>query len=191
MLASIHPLGERARHNRWGLTVAAHVVGSWAGAAAVFAAAGLLGTVASAPIGVAVPGMVAAAALEVRALRGGRVPGPRRQVNEDWLNRYRGWVYGAGFGVQLGAGFTTIVTSAALYAAVGLTVVAASLGTGLLVGTVYGLGRALPLVAAGRVTRPEHLRALHARRGRGARPVQLGVVVGLWALTGLVAVGAA
>ena len=46
-----------------------------------------------------------------------RVPGPRRQVNERWLDEYRGWVYGLGFGAQLGLGVTTIVTSAATYVA--------------------------------------------------------------------------
>lgn len=36
-----------------------------------------------------------------------RLPGPARQVDEDWLARYRGWVYGAGFGTQLGLGVVT------------------------------------------------------------------------------------
>ena len=38
--------------------------------------------------------------------------GRRRQVNEDWMARYRGWAYGAGFGLQLGLGVVTIVTTA-------------------------------------------------------------------------------
>ena len=42
-------------------------------------------------------------------------PGPRRQVNERWLDEYRGWVYGLGFGAQLGLGVTTVITSAATY----------------------------------------------------------------------------
>ena len=46
---------------------------------------------------------------------GRRLPGPRRQVDERWLHRYRGWVYGAGFGVQLGLGVATVVTTSAVY----------------------------------------------------------------------------
>ena len=37
------------------------------------------------------------------------VPGPRRQVDERWLDRYRGWVYGVGYGSQLGLGIVTVV----------------------------------------------------------------------------------
>jgi hypothetical protein len=180
MLASIHPLGERARHNRWGLTVAAHLLGSWAGGVAVFGALGLLGTVVSLPVEVAVPGMAGAVGLELWALRPDRrVPGPRRQVNEDWLNRYRGWVYGAGFGFQLGVGLATIVTSAALYAALLLTLLSHSAGAGVVAGTVYGLGRAAPLVGAWRVRRPEQLAAFHRRSQRLAGPVRMAAVAGL------------
>ena len=46
-----------------------------------------------------------------------RVPGPRRQVDENWLVTYRGWVYGAGFGAQLGLAFVTIVTASATWVA--------------------------------------------------------------------------
>src|SRR5437764_34818 len=144
MLASIHPLGERARHNRWGLTAGAHALGLWVGALAVFGAAGLLGTVVRLPVQLAVPGTVAAAGLELWALRGGRIPGPRRQVNEDWMRRYRGWVYGAGFGLQLGAAVATIVTSAAVYLALWLTVLEPR--AALAAGTVFGVGRALPVL---------------------------------------------
>ena len=48
---------------------------------------------------------------------GSRVPGPRRQVDENWLATYRGWVYGAGFGAQLGVAFATIVTASATWIA--------------------------------------------------------------------------
>jgi hypothetical protein len=185
MLASIHPLGERARHNRWGLTVTAHTLGSWAGAVAVFGLAAALGMVVDVPAALAAPAALIAAAFDLRALRGRAVPGPRRQVNEDWLNRYRGWVYGAGFGLQLGSAVSTIVTSAAVYLALVLTAVVGDLGAGVLVGSVYGLGRALPLWSARAVQQPEHLVVFHVHRGRAAWPVQL------WSLAGLVGVAAA
>ncbi len=46
---------------------------------------------------------------------GVRLPFHRRQVNERWLDRYRPWVYGAGFGWQIGCGLATYITSAAVY----------------------------------------------------------------------------
>ena len=51
--------------------------------------------------------------LDVR-LGGVGLPSMRRQVNEEWLNRYRGWVYGLGFGAQVGTGVLTIVTISAV-----------------------------------------------------------------------------
>ena len=44
-------------------------------------------------------------------------------MNEEWLTSYRGWVYGAGFGAQLGTGVVTIVTSPIVYGVVLLAVV--------------------------------------------------------------------
>src|SRR4051812_37518215 len=122
MLSSIHPLGERARNNRWAITTTAYLIGSAAGGALVGAAAGAIGQRLGVPTGSA-PGATTAAlavavavvlAAELLAPRG-RWPGPRRQVNEDWFGRYRGWVYGAGFGFQLGTGVSTQITTAAVY----------------------------------------------------------------------------
>ena len=63
-----------------------------------------------------------------------RLPTWRRQVDEAWLGRYRGWVYGAGFGVQLGLGVVTIVTSATVYATVLLCALSGSPPVGLALG---------------------------------------------------------
>lgn len=178
MLSSIHPLGERSRHNRWGLTVAAHVLGSWVGGVTVFSGAAALGLLLPDVAALAVVVTVAAAALELR----GRIPGPRRQVNEDWLQMYRGWVYGFGFGFQLGAGLLTIVTTAATYLALALTALAGSLWAGVVVGSVFGWARALPLLLARRVDRPERLRALHARVAASSGPVRRATTAALVAL---------
>ena len=35
-------------------------------------------------------------------------------MNEAWLSKYRAWVYGGGFGWQIGAGVTTYVMTAAV-----------------------------------------------------------------------------
>lgn len=188
MLSSIHPLGERARHNRWGLTVAAHVMGSWAGGVAAFtlaASAGLL--LPSGLVWVAAVAAVVAVAVEVR---GRGVPGPRRQVNEDWLHRYRGWVYGVGFGFQLGTGLMTIVTTSAVYLALALTALSHSVGAGVAVGSVYGVARSLPLLAGRRVRDAAALAALHRRLRDLARPVQLATTSGLVVLAALLTAGA-
>ena len=120
MLASIHPLGERARERRWGVTVGAYVVGVHGGRLPLLGA--LLA--APAPLLPLTPGATAVLVVAAGAARPGRstwvaVPLPtiHRQVDEDWLDRYRGWVVGAGFGFQLGLGVVTIVTTAAVYLA--------------------------------------------------------------------------
>ncbi len=94
-------------------------------------------------------------------LAGWRLPTLRRQVSEDWLGRYRGWVYGGGFGVQLGVGVATTVTTAALYAGVALLVMLGATGdlaTAQAAGAAFGVARALPVLAGARVHDPERLR---------------------------------
>lgn len=63
-------------------------------------------------------------------LRPGSAPGPRRQVDERWLDEFRGWVYGLGYGTQLGLGVSTVVSSAATYAALLAALLCADPGTG-------------------------------------------------------------
>ena len=60
------------------------------------------------------------AALRGRGVRlpasaGSGFPIHRRQVNERWLDQYRSWVYGSGFGWQIGNGLSTYITTAAVY----------------------------------------------------------------------------
>src|SRR5579884_3579514 len=169
MLASIHPLGERARRNRWTVTVTAYLVASAAGGALVGVLAGGAGWMArrawQAPgtvtAALAAAGALVAAAWDVRA-RGGSLP-PRRQVNEDWLASYRGWVYGAGFGVQLGAGVTTIITTATVPLTLWLAFLTASPPAGALVGLVFGAARAVPALTLRGVADPGALRRFHVR----------------------------
>ena len=181
MLASIHPLGERARQNRWGLTVAAYTFASVMGGAAVGAGLGALGwgagriwaAPAAARLGLVAAGVVAAAAWD---LLSGRSLPPYRQVDEDWLATYRGWVYGAGFGAQLGAGLTTIVTTALVPFVFLLTLVGGSASWGALVGAGFGASRAVPVLATrGLVTAPA-LRGFHARMHALYRPARLAAV---------------
>jgi hypothetical protein len=176
MLSSITPLGERGRGRRWGATVVAFTLGSVAGGAALGGLLGLAGALLAAAAPPPGPLVLAAAALAaatglVADLAPGRLalPSVRRQVNEDWLEAYRGWVVGVGFGAQLGAGLATIVTTAAVHLAFVLALLAGSLqrsGAGLALGTLFGLARALPLLAAAEASGPAGLAALHGRLER-------------------------
>jgi len=201
MLASITPLGERGRGNRWWLTALAYEVGSIVGGAAMGAAAGTIGlplahllltsALARAVAGAAVTAVALALEIGMRNARS-RLPGPRRQVDKAWLDRYRGWVYGGGFGLQLGTGLVTIVNSAAMYALVGLLIAMGSPATGAAVGALFGLARALPLLAFGRARDFVSLQQVHRRLDRlaaSSRAGTAGVLAGVSVL--LVVVSAA
>src|SRR3974390_2218878 len=119
MLSSISPFGERARAQSYPVTAASFIVASTlAGAVLGFVLGGAgvaLSTTVPWPIAIALVALTGLAC-DTRLFRL-RVPGPRRQVNEDWLVTYRGWVYGAGFGAQLGSAFSTIVSASATWGA--------------------------------------------------------------------------
>jgi len=162
MLTSISPLGERARGARWGRTAAAYVVTSVLAGAALGAALGAVGSVLT-------PGRWSLAVLAALAIvavgldAAGRVPTVRRQVDETWLVTYRDWVYGAGFGLQLGAGAATVVTSAATYLTWAVELAGGSAGLGAVVGGVFGLARGAMLLLSAGVDDPVALRRRHAR----------------------------
>jgi hypothetical protein len=165
MLASITPLGERSRGFRWALTAAAFAIGAVAAGAAAGGALGALGATVL-PDGQSWRGPAVVALLTLTlAFDAGPLPVPtsRRQVNEDWLRRYRGWVYGVGFGAQLGVGVATIVTSATVYAAAALALLAPGAGAGAVIGGVFGALRAASLLPARRVHDPPALARLHRR----------------------------
>ena len=196
MLSSIHPLGEAGRGQRWWLTVSAHIVGSTVGGAGVAVALGALGWVAAqAGMGATARLVVVAAVALLAAVVDGRgwpawLWRPHRQVNEDWLTRYRGWVYGGGFGVQLGMGITTIVTAATLYAVGAVAFALASLLPAAVIGVAFGFARGFTVLAGGGIDAPDALLRFHrqlqqrARWGRAAAilgdmAVLVGVVIAL------------
>ena len=188
MLASITPLGERARRSNWATTTGFYLAGSVLAGAGMGVIAGLLGSVVFDGVGVGVRLVVVAVALAAGMaweLARGVVPGPRRQVNEQWLDRYRGWVYGLGFGAQLGAGVTTIVVSSAVYAVWLAALASARPLPGLLIGACAGALRGATLLASARVVTPQRLVSLHQRLQRAHRPVRVAGLAAQLALVGV------
>lgn len=166
MLSSIHPLGERAKGNRFGFTAAAFVVGATVGGAGAGALVGVVGLVAlgALPEAARLGGVVAVALLGAAFERTGRpLPSVPRQVDEDWLHEYRGWVYGAGFGFQLGAGVLTYITTAAIYVALAASLLVGHLAASVAVMASFGLVRGLSIVPARRIDDPERLVSFHRR----------------------------
>jgi MFS family permease len=191
MLASITPLGEQGRRRRWGRTVTAFVIASTLGGALSGLVAGGLGWLLLRDVSWdGRVGFVAALLLLGLVLDLlGKVPGPRRQVDESWLDRYRGWVYGAGFGFQLGAGVVTIVTNSAVYVTLGAAMATASPVAGLALGAAAGLLRGATILAGARLRTPDQLVRFHARMTSWREPTRrVGLV--LQGVLGLVAAGA-
>jgi sulfite exporter TauE/SafE len=189
MLSSIHPLGERSRDNKWVVTVLAFTVGSIASGSAVGAVFGwigymIVGRVEETALLAATAGVALAAG--TLDLAKARPPGPRRQVNETWIGAFRGWVYGGGFGLELGAGMATYVVTWSVYAMFVGEFLTSSATAGALIGAVFGLGRSLSLMTAGCVDRPSRLTSFNrklvtvgpvVRRSGASLLVAAGVVV--------------
>lgn len=176
MLSSISPLGERTRGSRWWVTTVSYVVGSLLGAVVLGAAAGGLGSLlpqswldSRAAASTVALLLVACLILDVS----GRLPSWRRQVDETWITTYRGWAVGLGFGTQLGFGLVTIVTSATTYAMVTMACWSGNVVTGVLIGAVFGLVRALPAVAMGVVHERDQLYQVFRAVERFAAPMDL------------------
>lgn len=191
MLTSIHPLGERARHNRWAVTVVALTAGSIGAGAAVGWLLGLLGSTLDTGGWSWTVAAVAVLGAGLGDLAGVPPPGPRRQVNEDWIGSYRGWVYGAAFGAQLGAGAATYVVTWGVWATAVLALLTSSPAAGAMVGVAFGAGRALLPLAAGWIDRPSRLTSFSRTMAAAAAPVARLEAVGLIAVAiAVVAIGA-
>jgi len=192
MLSSIHPLGERARHNRWALTVAAFTMGAAISGSLAGLALGAVGSLVQLPdrsgLMVTAGAALAAGVLDMARIR---APGPSRQVNETWIGAFRGWVYGAGFGLELGLGSVTYVVTWGVYASYLAALATASPTLGALVGAGFGVGRSLSLWLAGRVDRPSRLTGFNRRLASAGPLVRKTSAVALSVLgVGLIAGGA-
>src|SRR2546425_862992 len=112
MLASIHPLGERARRSRWGVTVTAYLLGSVAGGAGAGAALGAMGAGLLALL--PAPGAVRAWAGPVLAMARVQRPDQLRRLHR---------------GFQRWAGAAARITAAAMAVVAAVAIGAASAGT--------------------------------------------------------------
>ena len=186
MLSSIHPFGERSRSNSFSHTALAHIVGSTLGGAALGALAGLVGVAVDAVLPPSVSTRSAivlvatVAALAIEATRRQRLlPTRSRQVNENWIQSYRGWVYGVGWGAELGFGISTIITTALVHLLVVTMIFAGSFSVAVLLGSTFGLVRGATILSAIGVDSPERLRLLHQRLDALRSRSQSGVVLSL------------
>lgn len=175
MLSSIHPLGERGKGNRFGVTAGAFLAGAVLGGATTGAVLALISIPVDAVVSASVAtGLIALVAIVAAVFeRTGRsLPSVPRQVDEDWLNQFRGWVYGAGFGFQLGAGVLTYITTAAVYVALAAALLAGHPLAAFATMTTFGLVRGLTLVPARTIHSPQRLVEFHQRLHRWSPAVR-------------------
>lgn len=181
MLSTITPFGERARGHRFAVTAGWFVAGAAAGGATLGAlAAALAAAVGAVDLPMAVVYTVAsvlalAAALVDAGAFGPVLPLIRRQVDDRWLARYRPWVYGAGFGWQIGVGFATYLMTAGVALVLALAALTGSSTDAMLLGVGFGLARGFTVFLTARAGTPAALRGLHSRLSRLEVPVQWGV----------------
>jgi hypothetical protein len=192
MLSSLTPLAERGRHRRYGWTALWFIVGGTLGGITLGLGAAVLATL------VGLLGLeprhtgafvVVAAALCVAVDLGvlpPALPHHRRQVNELWLNRYRGWVTGVGFGWQIGNGVATYIMTAAVYLVVALAALTGRPAGALAVGALFGLVRGLAVLLVAPVTNPARLARVHRRMDDACEPVRIATVA-VQAMAGVVA----
>jgi hypothetical protein len=203
VLGSITPLGERSRGQKWGITVTFFTGGSLIGGAAIGAALGgaghplvdlVSGSFGQLPLLAALATAVATGLVFDLGMFGRHLPTTLRQVNREWLTRYRGWVYGFGFGFQLGLGAVTIVTTSLTYLMLVASFLSGSWMAGLAIGAVFGLTRGAVNLSVGRVRELHEygvinttLRKWEPRSQRLTTGIQLGVGLAMLVLIGILA----
>jgi hypothetical protein len=187
MLSSLTPLAERGRGHRFRTTVLWFITGGVIGGCALGALAALLavGVRAMGPSESVVLGIAATAALLAMAsdveLFGFRLPVHHRQVNERWLDQFRAWVYGIGFGFQIGTGLATYIMTSALYLLLVIAALTQNVVAAVALGAVFGLVRGLAVLLGRTITSPDTLRSFHRRFsaiGPRVRLLAIGVEAG-------------
>jgi hypothetical protein len=183
MLSTITPLAEQGRGHRYGPTAAWFVAGATVGgaslgigAAALAAIVGALDLSDGVVIGLALAAAVVTSGSDLR-LGGFHLPVHARQVDELWLGKFRSWVYGAGFGWQIGSGFATYVMTGAVYLTVALAALTGEPLVAFALCTAFGTCRGLAILLGATITSPERLVRFHRRFDALGEPVRR-VVIG-------------
>jgi hypothetical protein len=196
MLSQLTPVGEASRGYRYRTTASWFVLGAIVGGAtlgavmaALAAAVSVLGATSTTLLGVAAAFAVLGAAIDGGVL-GFAPPFFKRQVNEYWLSKYRAWVYGSGFGWQIGAGVTTYIMTAAVFVTIGYGALTAGPWAALAIGVGFGLARGLAVLLTARRRTTADLFALHRRFDALGEPVRR-AVIGVELVVGVVAAAAA
>jgi hypothetical protein len=196
MLSTITPVTEASRGRRYGVTVAWFLAGAVLGGsvfgalAAVLAVAGdALDLTTTATLGTAAALALVAAAFDAH-VGGLQLPGHGRQVNETWLTRFRSWVYGGGFGWQIGVGLATYIVTAGVYLTLLLAGLTASPVAGVAIGVAFGLTRGLAIFLGTPLTTHEKLAAFH-RGFEGARERSRRAMIGVQLALAVAAAGLA
>jgi hypothetical protein len=182
MLSTITPLAEQGRGHRYRSTAAWFVIGAIVGGATLGLGAALLAWLVSfmhlttaAALGCAAVLALVTAASDLRVF-GFHLPIHPRQVNELWLGRFRSWVYGSGFGWQIGVGFATYIMTGAVYLTVALAALSGEPLVAFGICVLFGFLRGLAILLGAVITSPERLIAFHRRFDALAEPVRRAVI---------------
>ena len=203
MLSSITPMTEAGRGHRFSYTASWFMVGGVVGGLSIGALAGIIAAAIDASglsettlLGVGAGVAVITAMIDL-GVGGVSLPIFKRQVNDAWLRRYRPWVYGAGFGWQIGFGLATYIMTAGVILTVALAALSASPVAAVAIGGFFGLvrGSAVWIGRSGKT--PQALGQIHDRLDSlapvsraGAAAIQVFAAVALGAAcTGLMGAG--
>jgi hypothetical protein len=98
-------------------------------------------------------------------------------------------VWSLGYGVELGVGVITIVTTSTVYATWAAASLSGSASAGAAIGAAFGFSRALPVFSVARVRRPDQVLGIDATLARLAAPARrvtyvLGAVLASAAIVG-------
>lgn len=186
MLSSITPMTEAGRGYRFASTARWFLLGGVLGGLTTGAGAAVLAVLLDAAAvsdaarwSVGAVALAAFAAIDLGVL-GIELPIFKRQVNDAWLRRYRSWVYGAGFGWQIGTGLATYIMTAAVFSTIALAALTASPWAALAIGGTFGFVRGSAVFLGRSATTPAALGEVHARLdawGPAARAAAAGVQV--------------
>jgi hypothetical protein len=194
MLSTVTPMAERGRGHRFWVTAAWFLAGGLAGGLTLGIAAALCAlacAVIPSGVALAVAGACALVGSVVDAgFLGVRPPFFKRQLDDAWLDRYRGWVYGLGFGWQIGVGFATYIMTTAVPVTVAFGALSGDplLATG--VGLLFGFVRGSAIAISGPATTTASLATIHRRFAALEEPVRQATAIALAAI-GAIALGAA